>query len=361
MSNYIDIINFDWESAEIGVCHDGFGFVSAIFSDGQNEIKISSIEAVSMVRLKAYGLKADCDYMVTVNYPEGEELLKFKTLPAPQGDLLGSYAVLSDPHISSKQENRKGRLFVESAQILNEVFLQCDKLNVDFALIAGDLTNNSEREEFEVLKKILKEVKSPLICAPGDHDLIPDNALWNEYLKDKNLLDFSNDFFKVKAIDSSKNILTTNDALRLESMLNDKRMAIILTHVHLLQNDKLKYSPKAGGIENHSDYQELFEAFSWKNSIIYAGHQNIPTQIPQRKLRQINLPQTCQFPCAWYYVRVFPNGLYHKSMPITSEILRQQSRIDSQRAAEYFAEPQWQTEYRRGETATAGNFLIKWI
>jgi len=361
MSNYIDVINFDWESAEIGVCHDGFGFVSAIFSDGQDEIKVSSVEAASMLRLKAYGLKADCDYKLTVNYPGGEELLNFKTLPAPQGKLLGSYAVLSDPHISSKKENRKGRLFVESAQILNEVFLQCDKLNVDFALIAGDLTNHSEYEEFEALKKVLKEVNFPLICAPGDHDLIPDDTLWNEYLKDKNLLNFSTDLFKIKAIDSSKNMLTANDAQRLNTQLNDKRIPIILTHVHILQNHKLKHSPKAGGIENYSDYQELFEVFSCRDSIIYAGHQNIPTQIQKGKLRQINLPQTCQFPCAWYYVRVFKNGLYHKSMPITSEILRQQSRIDSQKAAEYFAEPQWQTEYRRGETAAAGNFLIKWI
>ena len=359
MYSYTDIINFDWESVELGICHDGFDFVSAVISNGNDEIEVRSTEAVSCTRLRASGLKADCEYEVTVNYPERQDVLTFKTLPHPEGELLGSYAVLSDPHVSSKNENRKGRLFVESAQILQDVIRECNNLGVDFALVGGDLTNNAERGEFAELKDTLKTLRFPLICAPGDHDMLDGGLLWNEYLDSINSRDFSNDLFSAKAIDTSGNILKADDAARIKDMLNQGKIPLLVTHVHLLRNPGLKHSPKAGEVKNSAEYNELFEELSNRHSIIYAGHQNIPMQVKKGKLVQINLPQTCQFPCSWYYVRVYKNGLYHQNMPINSEILRQHSRIDSQRAAEYFSEPQWQTEYRRGKDAAAGNFLIE--
>ena len=358
MTSYIDIINFDWQSVEIGIWHNGFDIVRATVESEHQQMTVESSEAVSSCRLQIEDLEADCEYRLTVNYPAGEERLKFRTLPAPVGEQLAAYAVISDPHISSKHDNRKGRLFVESAQILQTVFQHCNELKLDFALIGGDLTNNAEQAEFEKLTDCLQLVEFPLICAPGDHDLKPDACLWNSYLQDYNNVNFSTELFNIKAINTSTSSLTATDARRLESMLDDPRIPVIVTHVHLLHNPNLKYGPKAAGITNYAEYKTLFERLEQRQSIIYAGHQNIPTQVQHGQLTQFNVPQTCQFPCSWYYVRAFANGLYHKNIPIPSEILRQQSRLDSERAADYFAEPHWRSEYRCGSSPAAGNFLL---
>lgn len=358
MDNYIDIVNFDWESAEIGICHCGFGPVRAEIDDGSRKLEICTEESGSIFRLAVSGLKADCAHEATVYYPEGRQVLHFRTLPAPTGKLSGFYAVIADPHLSIKKENRKGRLFIEAAAILTEILTKCNALGVDFILIAGDLTNSADPDEFALADRILSTASRPVICAPGDHDIMGGYARWMNSIASRHTSGYSNALFNVKAINTAENLLTPGDAERLASMLNDPRIPLILTHVHLLPNPELKYGSKAGGIRNAADYRELLERFRQRNSIIYAGHQNIPSLIADGNLRQVHLPQPCQFPCAWYHVRVFDNGLYHKSMPIASEILRQQSRIDSEQAAGLYGEPQWRSEYRRGTSPANGNFVL---
>jgi hypothetical protein len=358
LKSYADIISFDWENAEVGVWHDGLTVIRAEAESRDHKITVESSEMISCGRLRFEALHSDCDYRVTVYFPDEERYLEFRTLPRPQGQMLASYAVISDPHISVKHDNRKGRLFVESAQILQEVLEHCSSLKVDFALFGGDLTNNAETEEFEKFTECLKAVDFPVVAAPGDHDVKPDRTNWRHLMRNSVSSSFTTDLFNLCAIDTTENCLSADDAARIEATLDDPRVPLIVTHVHILHNPELKYGSKVGGITNYGEYEELFERLFKRDSVIYAGHQNIPSRVETGRLVQVHLPQTCQYPCAWLYVRVFSNAIYHTTVPVGSEILRQYSRIDSERAAAAFCEPQWKSEYRQGATPASGNFVI---
>jgi hypothetical protein len=357
MNPWVEIISIDWKSASLGIWQAAFSPVKITLKNGAESRLIESSEIVSCARFELEELEPDCEYEVLVELGSTEKHLTFKTLPAPSGDMLFSYAVIADPHISCNLENRKGRLFVESAQIFREIVKECNELEVEFALVAGDLTNLGKPEEFAIVKSIMHQAAFPWICAPGDHDVMENKSYWNELMSEFDSA-FSNEYVNALAVDTSNYALSVQDCDKIKSMLSSPKLPLILTHVHLLPNTALKYSPKSGEIHNSNEFESLFNELESRSSIIYAGHQNIPSVVKRSNLIQFNVPQTCQYPCCWYYVRAFENGIYNKMIPLKSEILRQYSRIDSELAADYYQEKQWNAAYRQGESPEDSNFCI---
>ena len=124
--NYADIINVTENSALFGYELGSPGF-AVLRMDGR---EIKSVEACGTGRFQVSGLKPDTAYHAELSGVE----LDFTTLPAPEGEELWRFALISDPHISLKNENRKGRFFVESAPLTAETFAAC--CGFDYAEIA---------------------------------------------------------------------------------------------------------------------------------------------------------------------------------------------------------------------------------
>ena len=361
MGSFAEIISYSWQEVEIAFAQEKMSFVKAELSGGSMSRQFVTQETSCNGRILIQDLTPDSDYKIEVFLAEGSHQLSFRSLPMPSGACSCRYAVLADPHLSTTAPNRKGRLFQESAIILREVVEHVNALEVDFCLIAGDLTNSAIEEEFKIARDILKNLQMPVLCARGDHDVHGEGGrLWDQYLGDLLRTELVHHPYKIMAIDTSSKQLTAADAARLRESLSLSLRPIILTHVHLLPNPELCRGQKAAEISNSDEYRALLLELGQKKSLlIYAGHQNIPTRLQTSGVCQINVPQISQYLCCWYLVEEYDNGLYHRAIPIKSEILRQQSRHESQLAAELFQEKQWETSYRQGKDAASRSFIIR--
>ena len=149
---YAHIISFDWQSAVLAYDFDMPGFAELdIINTGKT---IKSVEATGNGRLYLEELPAETQICLRLRYPGGEQALSFTTLPAPQGTLINHFALIADPHISVKQENRKGRFFVESAAIGEDVVKRCAELGIKYTLWPGDITNEGYPEEYAIAAKV---------------------------------------------------------------------------------------------------------------------------------------------------------------------------------------------------------------
>jgi hypothetical protein len=333
--NYADIINVTENSALFSYELDGAGFAVLTL----NGVEYKSVEATGTGRFAVSGLEPGKSY-------HGElsgVALDFTTLPAPVGEELGRFALISDPHVSLKDENRKGRFFIESAAILREVLEKAAELKAEFAVIPGDITNMGTEDEYVYCKALLDKAPLPLQLIPGNHDY-PDRGFWEKYFGAARFC-FKKYGFTWIGVDTSGGRLLPEDAGVIKEALEKDEKVIVCTHYHFLAPPRIDHNPNVG-IKNGAEYKELLELMQKKGVRIYAGHQNICSNATFGAMHQLNLPQPPQFPCEWLLVRVFANGFYNQAIPINSEVMRQWSRRSGNAAAEFYNERQWRGEYR---------------
>ena len=362
---YAKIISVDWESALLSYCLNTSSFIKVkLCDDNGEEYSWESVEANNIGRIELKGLAPDCSYSGKFECSEGTVKLELKTLPAPQGELIGSYAIIADPHISCKTENRKGRFFVESEMILRDVVGLCNSLKPDFILIPGDITNYGTEEEYALSVKILEDLKMPYIATPGNHDYHHGEAsvkLWEKYFAHTSgVHDTASG--KIITLNTANKHFVHDESDYLHSLLNNdlSEPVIIISHFQLFDNEHICRGAKAKKIVRCIDdkQKQLLNLIHEKKLIIYAGHQNICSIQPVGKSFQINVPQPVQHPCGFIYVSRYKNGFYHKFIPISSEVLRQWSIISGEQAADLYDENQWDSAYREGKDLYQTNFLI---
>ena len=360
---YAKIISVDWESALLSYSTKLISFTKVTLSDDKGKIHTwESVEANIIGRIELTGLSPDCAYSGEFECSEGTVKLELKTLPAPQGELIGSYAIVADPHISCKTENRKGRFMLESAMILRDVVGLCNSLKPDCVLIPGDITNEGTEEEYSIAAEILQELKMPCIATPGNHDYHKGEAsvkLWEKYFGSEcGVHDTS--VGKIVALDTGTSHLQAEEVHSLCSLLekDSSEPLIIMSHYQLFDNEYICRGVTKKVISNADEQQQLLDLIKKKQLLIYAGHQNVCSVKTIGKSFQINAPQPVQHPCGFIYVSRYANGFYHKFIPISSEILRQWSTISGVQAVDLYDENQWDSLYREGKDLYQTNFLI---
>ncbi len=78
-------------------------------------------------------------------------------------------ALLADPHISVSTDERKAaytKHFVEAIRQINAA-------KVDLVLIAGDLADRSQPEEWSAFRELIRGFEAPVLFVPGNHDVGP--------------------------------------------------------------------------------------------------------------------------------------------------------------------------------------------
>ena len=351
---YAYVITFDWQSAVLAYEINGSGFVEV--ENCLDHTVIKSAEAVGTGRLYLDDLQPASDIELVFRYPGGEKKLNFTTLPEPQGDMLCEFALIADPHISIKKENRKGRFFVESAALADDVINRCAELNIVHTIWPGDITNAGLEGEYKLAEKVLRNLPQKPWLIPGNHDHNPE--LWSKFLGERRWVRALPGFGKVVGIDTSDKILHPEDAAAIERELDAAGKVIIASHYQLFESGDINHVPAAAVLpDNIGEYAELLEKLTNTPSLIYAGHQNIMSVCRINKAVQINLPQPPQYPCGWIRVRCFANGTYYTFEPISSEVLRQWSRRAGEEAADFYEQRQWHAAYRRGRFPESGNFF----
>ena len=357
---YVNIVSLTWDEALISFDLVEMSSVEVVSLDPAVSCGARSEEIVDVGRIKLTSLIPDTDYRVLFKWNGGERELIFKTLEKPVGELLSSFAVVADPHVSLKPENRKGRLFVESASILRDVVEDINSKNVDFVLMAGDLTNKGTQGEYEMVSSVLERLKPPLLAVPGDHDVNSSEGvdLWSKCFGarqwERTIAGYS-----VVGLDSSDNYMDAEGAEMIERVLEDDgAFPLIVSHLQLVDVPRINIGTKQKTISATPHVSDSLEALRSRKALFYAGHQNIPARVAVGDSLQVNVPQTNQYVCGYYWIRRYINGFYHTLVPIASEVLRHYSRRASNVAAELYDEQQWRESYREGGVLAESNFLL---
>ena len=142
--NYADIINVTESSVLFSYELENAGF--AVLSVEGTEYK--SVEATGTGRFEITGLEPLHAYHAELSGVS----LDFTTLPAPEGKELGRFALISDPHVSLKDENRKGRFFIESAAIMREALENAADLGRNLPLFR-EMSPTKERQKSTIIAK----------------------------------------------------------------------------------------------------------------------------------------------------------------------------------------------------------------
>lgn len=110
--DYADIINVTENTALFSYELEKAGF-AVLNIDG---VEFKSVEATGTGRFAVAGLEPGHSYHAELSGIP----LDFTTLPAPEGEELGRFAIISEPHVSLKDENRKERFFSDQQSEIPE-------------------------------------------------------------------------------------------------------------------------------------------------------------------------------------------------------------------------------------------------
>lgn len=78
------------------------------------------------------------------------------------------FGVIGDPHIVSKRHI--------STKWLKENVSKLNKLDLDFVLVCGDISNLGRIDELQLAKEILDELHAKYYCCHGNHDYVVDGG-----------------------------------------------------------------------------------------------------------------------------------------------------------------------------------------
>ena len=352
------LLSYDWREATLALSLPRMSFAEVV-DLARGETLARTVEQSAATRVRLTNLAPDTPYDLAVRWDDGERRVAFRTLPAPEGELRSSFVAMADPHVSEKTENRKGRLFVESASILRDLVEDINALGVDGVFIGGDLTNAGTAWEFDRAKRALSELRCPLFAAPGDHDVRKaSDALWRESFGETSWTGEMSGFATV-VLNTASGFLGEDGRRRIEEALaRGRRGVIVVSHAQLFEDDYIRFG-KHKGIRDVSEHKKTLETLTQGPTLVYAGHQNVASRVERAGLMQLNLPQTLQFPCGYVLVREYDNGFYHTYRPIRSVELDEASRAASNAAAAHYGEPQWEEAYRLGRDPGQANFLFQ--
>ena len=353
----VALISRSWNSATISFCLPRMSVVTVECISPLKRPLAETLEESTIARISLEDLLPDTAYVIGVEWRGGSRELRFKTLPAPVGSRLMAYAALADPHVSLKPENRKGRLFVESVCILRGLVSEFNRAHLDFVLVAGDLTNMGTAEEYDAAARVLGELACPCLAVPGDHDLNGDGLCrWNANLGPRSWCREIKGL-RLFGLNTASGILEEEDRALLERRrTTGPPVQVLVSHYQIIPDDYIRFG-KDKCLKNFAQHETFLKRLFRRPTLIYVGHQNVPSAARMENALQLNLPQPVQFPCGYILVRQYENGFYHTFQPIRSPILDEYSRIASNMAADHYGEPQWRDTYRAGKLLDETNFL----
>lgn len=342
-------------------------FVKAVALADGHEAVYETIECERVGRVFLEDLRPGTEYAVSFS-ADGEELsaCSVKTLPAPQGMKRSEFSVIGDPHITTRREIRRGRLFVESAGILRQTIAEINKRETSFVLLPGDVTNEGYADEVALAGEVLDELECPLLTVPGDHDTAKGRrhiydafgpGQWVERRDGFTIIgcDVVNPGRDVPGIDEEGvgYCLGRKGADHILSALESADgPVILLCHRQLVPDDYVLDENRVIG--DH----ELFAAEVLPRlpvgTIAYVGHKNLPAMYRRGNLLQLNVPQPVQYPCGTLRVRCYENGMYHTYVPMFSEVMNDFSRV----AGSALGVNLWEENYRRGRGHHLWNFVF---
>jgi 3',5'-cyclic AMP phosphodiesterase CpdA len=277
------------------------------------------------------------------------------------------FAVISDPHISIPQQ--KGvtdgyKLGLKTVMLAENTVAEINKIpNLEFVLVGGDLTQDAEPWNIDVLRRILDGLKVPYFVVLGNHDLslvphekkdqpvslskysvavaytgksggmIPGMTYYaHEVAKDLVLIGLDSTLPQTFSPEANLNIyggrIDAGQLRWLESMLkkNQKKTIMVLTHHSLVpwhEADKTESHNywRWFWIDNAEEVRALLKKYGVK--LVFSGHRHISTRYQQVDgIYNFVNPSTCTYPMRYTVYEMTPKELTWevKDIPAPQEV-----------------------------------------
>jgi len=185
---------------------------------------------------------------------------------------------------------------------LARIFTKINSYNYDAIVITGDLAyKKGSRAIYEHIQKKLSTIHKPIFLIPGNHDSVsllkktfPDNFSEHQSYYSKYILN-TNFIF----LDTSQNIVDTQQLLWLKAELETRKNAIIFMH-HPPCYAGVEYMDSKHALQNQTEVLNIL--YAQPNPIsIFCGHYHVAKEIITKNLHVYICPST--------YYQINPVGL----------------------------------------------------
>lgn len=338
LDSWISIQSISWDSVQIRYGLPQFApVVSATLSaDGQEIQRKETNGSNSTGQFRFEGLEPDMEYTYSLT-ANGETFTEaFRTLPRPQGQRLFKMAILADWHLSCSENDAKGRLHAESADIVGLFLRMIVQRGCDIVISPGDITDKGLPDEYALAEKTLKGFPLPFYATPGNHDIGNDvehifqqkfgTGCWLRQYKG----------FQLVALDTSDGRLDKRMNIDVVSTVNPEQPVILFTHYQLLADDWIPDANRVIADASSPNSIAMLEKLFSCRGIFYIGHKNVAAQVKHNAVTQLNTPQPTHFPAGYLEVDFHTDGVWHKFIPLPSEVQNEYSRLGTEHSKPHF-------------------------
>jgi len=231
------------------------------------------------------------------------------------------FAVITDPHIGSGEVDNTNKMFHYNQDVLHWAIQQINsRSDVDFVLVLGDLTKDSEPINHVRVKDMLDELSAPYYVIPGNHDV--DKAYIQNEKGIEEFVDIYNghgyadnkSYYSLDpvpgvhliALDSASDTrladtwaggLSDEQLSWLEKDLSqaENKTVIVVAH-HALINHTGK-NMSEWYIDNRDDVKEMLNRYGVQ--IFFSGHLHITDIAEEGGIYDISCPATSTYPLAY--------------------------------------------------------------
>ena len=354
--SWVAVQGVGWNEARCRFGLAGFSknIVAELLGEGEavRRVELPNCNSAGFVEFTGLTPKKDYRFRLTADAECAEA--PFRTLAAPRTPKLFSVALLADPHLSQKQENRNGRLFVESGMLFQQA-LQEAAGRCDLVAIPGDITNASLPGEYQMAKELLDKCPLPKALTPGNHDVKNggDRLYAAHFGAGAWLREFHG--WQLAALDTAEACLDTPGNRAVIDALDVSRPVLFFSHYQFFADKWIRDKDKA--IADAKAARPLLEKIGQCRGVAYIGHKNLAASVRRGHLLQMNLPQIVHFPCGHVEAEVHEDGIWHRFRPIASEALNEYSRLGAE--AGLHAPFYCQSAYRDAYSLPCWNQVVK--
>ncbi len=262
-----------------------------------------------------------------------------------------TFAVISDPHMGMGEPANTNKMFHYNQDVLRWIIEEInDRSDIDFVLVLGDITKDSEPINHVIAKDNLDKLNMPYFVIPGNHDVNKTSV--------KGMKNGIEDFVKtyqghgyqgekswysvdpspglhLVALDSASDLnlsdtwggnIFQEQLSWLESDLNqskDKTIIVMSHHAlinHTGKNDSNWY------IGDRSRVKDILREYGAQ--IVFTGHLHITDIAEEDGLYDISCPGTSTYPIAYRLAKISGNNITIDTMWYPDEKVRGIARAE---------------------------------
>jgi glycerophosphoryl diester phosphodiesterase len=231
------------------------------------------------------------------------------------------FVVISDLHLGLNETENTYKMFHYNDQILGDIIDDINSMgDVDFVIVPGDLTKDSEPYNHQRVLERLNGLNMPYYIVPGNHDVFKEGLPAENWPIEK-IVEYypmpwheGNSWYSVDpvqgihlvALDSSSNenhsadwggVISQEQLDWLEQDLadNEEKTTIVVVHHALNQHESV--SDPLYYCDNAEAVKEIMKSHDAKLAI--SGHIHITDIAEEDGLYEVSCPATCSYPCAY--------------------------------------------------------------